>query len=152
MATTVKLNPSEIIVPDGRRSIDTVKVSELKESIEIIGLMNSITVRRVGDNFILVCGAHRREALILLGYTEVGCVVLEYDDDEDRSDPKNRKHRRSGIAAADRNAAIRTGAKQATVHHRKRHNRHHRPAARRRHPRLHRRSQRTIQQRRHPGK
>ena len=36
---------SEIIVPVGRRDINTVRVSELAESIKIIGLINPI--RRV---------------------------------------------------------------------------------------------------------
>jgi ParB family chromosome partitioning protein len=68
---------SEIIIPAGRRDINHVKVSELAESIKIVGLINPITV---GKDNTLITGAHRLEACRLLGFDEIGCVVLDCDD------------------------------------------------------------------------
>ena len=73
----MKLKLSEIIVLEGRRNINRVKVSELAESIKIIGLINPITV---GKDKILIAGRHRLEACRLLGFDEIECVVLDYDE------------------------------------------------------------------------
>ena len=68
---------SEIIIPAGRRDINHVKVSELAESIKIVGLINPITV---GNDNTLIAGAHRLEACRLLGFDEIECVVLDCDE------------------------------------------------------------------------
>ena len=72
----MKLKLSEIIVLEGRRNINRVKVSELAESIKIIGLINPITV---GKDKTLIAGRHRLEACRLLGLNEIECVVLDCD-------------------------------------------------------------------------
>jgi len=82
MSNTVKLKPSEISVPEGRRDIDPETVQSLAESIETTGRMiNPITVRRDGEDYVLIVGAHRLEAIRQLGYTEVECIIVDCDDE-----------------------------------------------------------------------
>jgi hypothetical protein len=68
------------------RAVDPAKVSGLKASIAEIGLRTPITVSasRDGDewNFRLVAGAHRLEALRLLGEEYADCFVMEGDADD----------------------------------------------------------------------
>ena len=73
----MKKKLSEITISEGRRNIDYVKVSELAESIKIIGLLNPITVNK---NNTLIAGAHRYEACKLLGFDEIECVVLDCNE------------------------------------------------------------------------
>ena len=73
----MKIKLSDIIIPKGRRSVDYDKVSQLAESISIIGLLNPITVNK---NNILVAGVHRFEAYKLLGLKEIECIVLDCDE------------------------------------------------------------------------
>ena len=73
----MKMKLSEITVPNGRRDIDYVKVSELAASIKIVGLINPITVSRDGT---LIAGLHRLEACRCLGFDEIECVVLDCDE------------------------------------------------------------------------
>jgi ParB family chromosome partitioning protein len=65
----VKINP-------GRRDTQQRNVEELARSISAVGLMNPITVTQ--DNT-LIAGLHRLEAVKLLGWTEIECVVSEAD-------------------------------------------------------------------------
>jgi len=71
-----KVKIKDIIVNEGRRGIDYGKVAELAESIKLIGLLNPITIRK---DKVLIAGAHRREACLRLGFTEIECVVLDCD-------------------------------------------------------------------------
>jgi N6-adenosine-specific RNA methylase IME4/ParB-like chromosome segregation protein Spo0J len=73
----MKRKISDIIVPDGRRSIDPEKVAGLAESIKIVGLLNPITIDK---NDILVAGAHRLAAHELLGLDEIECIVQDFDE------------------------------------------------------------------------
>jgi len=73
----MKIKISEITIHKGRRDVDYVKVSELAESIRIVGLINPITVDK---NNTLIAGAHRLEACKTLGVDEIECVVLDSDE------------------------------------------------------------------------
>jgi len=73
----MKRRVSEIIVPEGRRTIDPDKVTGLAESIKIVGLLNPITIDKHGT---LVAGAHRLAAYKLLRLDEIECIVLDGDD------------------------------------------------------------------------
>lgn len=74
------LYTSEIIVKDGRRTVDDKKVKELAESIKQVGLLHPITVRFDDSNgkeaYILVAGAHRLEALKILGKNSIEAKVI----------------------------------------------------------------------------
>ena len=67
---------SKIMVGENRRRVDPAKVSELRDSIEEIGLLNPITVTEDGR---LVAGMHRLEAVRGLGWTDIPCHIVALD-------------------------------------------------------------------------
>ena len=78
MSSIIRKALSEITIPEGRRNIDPVKVSELAESIKTVGrLLQPIGIDKNG---VLVYGGHRLEAYKLLGFDEIECVVLDCDE------------------------------------------------------------------------
>ena len=72
----MQIKISEIKINPGRRDTQQRNVEELARSIAAVGLMNPITVTQ--DNT-LIAGLHRLEAVKLLGWTEIECVVSEAD-------------------------------------------------------------------------
>ena len=72
----MKMKIIDIIITGDRREIDPVTVSELAESIKMIGLINPITVDK---NKHLIAGLHRFEAYRLLGLTAIEVVVIDCD-------------------------------------------------------------------------
>ena len=72
----MRMKISEIKINPGRRDTQQRNVEELARSIAAVGLMNPITVTQ--DNT-LIAGLHRLEAVKLLGWTEIECVVSEAD-------------------------------------------------------------------------
>lgn len=52
----------------------------LAESIDVVGLINPIRVRRVNDEYEVVAGAHRFQACQLLGWHEMPCIIVDDDD------------------------------------------------------------------------
>ena len=72
----MRIKISEIKVNPGRRDTLQRNVEELARSIAAVGLMNPVTVTQ--DNT-LIAGLHRLEAVKLLGWTEIECVVSEAD-------------------------------------------------------------------------
>ena len=72
----MRMKISEIKINPGRRDTQQRNVEELARSIAAVGLMNPITVTQ--DNT-LIAGLHRLEAVKLLGWTEIECVVSKAD-------------------------------------------------------------------------
>lgn len=72
----MQMKISDIKINPGRRDTQQRSVEELARSIAAVGLMNPITVTQ--DNT-LIAGLHRLEAVKLLGWTEIECVVSEAD-------------------------------------------------------------------------
>lgn len=72
----MKVKISNIKINPGRRETEPKAIEELARSIAAVGLMNPITVTQ--DNT-LIAGLHRLEAVKLLGWTEIECVVSEAD-------------------------------------------------------------------------
>lgn len=74
----------DVIVKEGRRSIDHYKVKELAESIKQIGLLHPITVKCDESDktltYTLIAGAHRLEAFKLLGKESIDAKVIMKDD------------------------------------------------------------------------
>ena len=66
----------QIIVKPGRREIDEKHVEELAKSIKSLSLLNPITV---DQDYTLIAGLHRLEAMKLLGYSEIECNVTSLD-------------------------------------------------------------------------
>lgn len=55
-------------------------LTSLAESIEAVGLINPIRVRRRGDHYEVTTGSHRLQAVDLLGWATIACVVIDDDD------------------------------------------------------------------------
>lgn len=72
----MKIKLFQIKVNEGRREADQEAVHELASSISEVGLMNPITV---DQEYTLIAGLHRLEAVKLLGWTEVECTVSDLD-------------------------------------------------------------------------
>ena len=72
----MKVKIDEIKVNSGRRAALENDIEELAFSISEIGLLNPITL--TGD-YTLIAGLHRLEAVKLLGWTEVECVITELE-------------------------------------------------------------------------
>jgi ParB family chromosome partitioning protein len=70
----VTLIISGIKVSPGRRAINQNKVKELAESIREIGLLNPITVT---SSHVLITGAHRLEAVKLLGWGAIDANISD---------------------------------------------------------------------------
>ena len=73
----MKQKLAEIVVGTGRRPVEPAKVAELAESIRQIGLLHPISITKENR---LVAGAHRLEAVKMLGLTEIETTVVEGDD------------------------------------------------------------------------
>jgi len=63
-----------------RREFDPAALAELEASIRTNGLLQPITVRRMGDSFELVAGERRLRAVTNLQWKEVPAVVRDFDD------------------------------------------------------------------------
>lgn len=62
------------------RHRDDEALAQLAESINSVGLIAPIRVRRVGHGYEVVAGSHRLQAVDSLGWREVPCVVTTDDD------------------------------------------------------------------------
>lgn len=58
------------------------QLMELAESIRQHGILQPLSVRRVGTGFELIAGERRLRAGMLAGLTEVPCIVMRMDDQE----------------------------------------------------------------------
>ena len=72
----MKVNISDIRVNSGRRAVLDNDIEELALSILDVGLLNPITL--TGD-YTLIAGLHRLEAVKLLGWTEVECIITNLE-------------------------------------------------------------------------
>jgi ParB-like nuclease domain len=72
-----------ITILPGRREIREEEVQTIAESMATIGLQTPITVRRNGEKYILVTGAHRLAAARKLEWTVIDCVVRDFASDAD---------------------------------------------------------------------
>ncbi|SAK64011.1 ParB/RepB/Spo0J family partition protein [Caballeronia ptereochthonis] len=65
-----------------RRQFSETKLSELARSINEVGLLQAVTVRRVGESFQLVAGERRWRAHKLINRETVRAVVIECTDQD----------------------------------------------------------------------
>ena len=72
---TVAIN--QISIGFNRRALKDKKVAELMESIQTNGLLNPITLDRKLN---LIAGLHRLTACKLLGFEQIECNIIPYDD------------------------------------------------------------------------
>ena len=76
-ARTVKPNPAQ-----PRKVFREEALEELAQSIHRHGILQPLTVRRVGTSYELIAGERRLRAAQLAGLTEVPCIVMNMDDRE----------------------------------------------------------------------
>jgi ParB-like chromosome segregation protein Spo0J len=79
--TDVTTLPIELL----RRRADARKLNDsalagMAESIEEIGLINPIRVRRVGEAYEVIAGSHRFAACDLAGLQNIPCIIVKDDD------------------------------------------------------------------------
>ena len=63
-----------------RRDFDAGEMRELEASLRSSGLLQPISVRRLGDAFELIAGERRVRAASNLGWTDISAMVRDFDD------------------------------------------------------------------------
>jgi ParB family chromosome partitioning protein len=74
-----------VIVPNPwqpRRQFNEAKLSELARSVTEVGLLQAVTVRRMGESFQLVAGERRWRAHKLINRNSIRAVVIECSDQD----------------------------------------------------------------------
>ena len=88
MASIQRIAIKDIALNNDRRVGGKGALETLKTSIEKVGLINPITVRKSGDvafPYTIIAGRRRVEAAILLDWTEIDALVYEADEAADDS-------------------------------------------------------------------
>ena len=76
-ARSIRPNPSQ-----PRRTFDETALAELTESIRCHGVIQPLSVRRVGGVYELIAGERRLRAAQAAGLGEIPCIVMTKDDTE----------------------------------------------------------------------
>ena len=76
-AKAIRPNPSQ-----PRKSFTEDALDELSESIRRHGILQPLSVRRVGTVYELIAGERRLRAWIHAGLTELPCIIMNMDDKE----------------------------------------------------------------------
>lgn len=65
-----------------RKYFDPEAINQLADSIKQYGVLNPLSVRRVGDNYELIAGERRLRASRVAGLTEVPCIVMSATEED----------------------------------------------------------------------
>ena len=76
-ARSIKPNPSQ-----PRSRFQPEALAELSESIRTHGILQPLSVRRVGTGYELIAGERRLRAGQMAGLTEIPCIIMSMDDRE----------------------------------------------------------------------
>ena len=76
-ARAIRPNPAQ-----PRKVFETQALLELSESIRQHGILQPLSVRRVGAGYELIAGERRLRAAEMAGLTEIPCIVMTMDDRE----------------------------------------------------------------------
>ena len=76
-AKSIRPNPAQ-----PRKLFRDTQLDELAESIRQHGILQPLSVRRVGTGYELIAGERRLRAGILAGLTEIPCIVMQMSDRE----------------------------------------------------------------------
>ena len=76
-ARLIRANPAQ-----PRKIFCEEALAELAESIRQHGILQPLSVRRVGTSYELIAGERRLRAGILAGLTEIPCIVMNMDEKE----------------------------------------------------------------------
>ena len=85
LSTRVQYIPLARLTPNPqqpRRSFDEAALRELAESIRAYGILQPLTVRRVGEGYQLIAGERRMRAARIAGLREVPCLVAQVDEQD----------------------------------------------------------------------
>ncbi len=77
--------PAKAVMPNPaqpRKHFEESALAELTESIRRHGILQPLSVRRVGVNYELIAGERRLRAGIRAGLTEIPCIVMSMEDEE----------------------------------------------------------------------
>lgn len=74
---SIRPNPSQ-----PRKVFQPEALDELADSIRCHGILQPLSVRRVGTNYELIAGERRLRAAQLAGITDVPCILMHMDDKE----------------------------------------------------------------------
>ena len=77
--------PAKAVVPNPaqpRKHFEESALAELTESIRRHGILQPLSVRRVGKSYELIAGERRLRAGIRAGLTEIPCIVMSMEDEE----------------------------------------------------------------------
>ena len=76
-ARSIRANPAQ-----PRKIFREEALAELAESIREHGILQPLSVRRVGTGYELIAGERRLRAGIRAGLTEIPCIIMQMDDRE----------------------------------------------------------------------
>ena len=76
-ARSIRPNPAQ-----PRKIFRETALADLAQSIRQHGILQPLSVRRVGTGYELIAGERRLRAGILAGLTEIPCIVMNMDDKE----------------------------------------------------------------------
>ena len=77
--------PANCICPNPdqpRKVFPRESLEELAKSIETHGILQPLSVRRVGTEYVLIAGERRLRAARLAGLTEIPCIIMRMDERE----------------------------------------------------------------------
>ena len=78
----VRISDVEPNADQPRKNFDAAELEALSESITMYGMIQPITVRRVGGLFELIAGERRLRATQMAGLKEIPAIVVQADDEE----------------------------------------------------------------------
>ena len=76
-ARSIRPNPAQ-----PRRIFREEALTELADSIRRHGILQPLTVRRVGTGYELIAGERRLRAGVLAGLAEIPCIIMSMDEEE----------------------------------------------------------------------
>ena len=76
-ARSIRPNPAQ-----PRRVFREEALAELADSIRRHGILQPLSVRRVGNSYELIAGERRLRAGVLAGLSEIPCIVMSMDEEE----------------------------------------------------------------------
>lgn len=76
-ARAIRPNPAQ-----PRKSFPPAQLQELCDSISCHGILQPLSVRRVGNSYELIAGERRLRAAQMAGLTEIPCIVMTMDEKE----------------------------------------------------------------------
>ena len=76
-ARSIRPNPAQ-----PRRIFREEALAELADSIRRHGILQPLSVRRVGNSYELIAGERRLRAGVLAGLSEIPCIIMSMDEEE----------------------------------------------------------------------